>query len=172
MGKPAAVTKSILSDMRKTRSAPATASSANAPPSMDAMTRSPTFKWLTPAPTSVTTPPASLPGENGKAGLVWYVPAISKMSAKLTPAAWMAILTAPGRNGGEGKSSMVSFSGPPHSLHSTALMMISPGWFVPLYPAHKNNKSLLGTNAPKRSGTIECLSDHGTDFTLLLLGPP
>src|SRR5258708_12410121 len=39
------------------------------------------------------------------------------------PAAWTAIRTAPSRIAGEGMSLSNSFSGPPHSLHSTARML-------------------------------------------------
>src|SRR5712671_3670658 len=68
-----------------------------------------------------------MPGVNGNAGFSWYCPEIKRRSAKLIPAACTAMRTAPSLMAGEGIFSTTSFSGPPHSLHSTARMKVSFG---------------------------------------------
>ena len=48
------------------------------------MTRSPIVTPVTPAPTLSTMPANSAPGENGKVGLYWYLPAMISRSKKLS----------------------------------------------------------------------------------------
>jgi hypothetical protein len=64
-----------------------TASSAKAPWSVNAITRSPGASRSTPGPTSRITPESSLPGENGSGGLNWYLFSMIRTSGKLTLAA-------------------------------------------------------------------------------------
>src|SRR5262249_34193793 len=106
----------------KTLAASITTSSAYDPVPVNAATRSPAFRLVTPGPTSLTTPAASMPGVKGKAGFSWYCPETSSRSAKLIPAACTAMRTAPSRIGGDEASPTTSFSGPPHSLHKAARM--------------------------------------------------
>src|SRR4051795_6009127 len=88
------------------------------------MTLSPAFTFVTPAPTSFTTPASSLPGENGRGGLNWYLFWMMRTSGKLTPAALTATTTSPGPAFGEGNSSNVSVSGGPYCLQRTAFIAI------------------------------------------------
>src|SRR3954452_11720008 len=55
----------------------ATATSANAPSIVKAATRSPVSRRV---------PPTSLPGTNGKSGLIWYSPRVCSTSGNETPA--------------------------------------------------------------------------------------
>src|SRR5438067_13555861 len=87
------------------------------------MTRSPGRHWLTSAPTALTTPASSLPGENGSGGLNWYLFWMMRTSGKLTLAAFTETTTSPGPGLGEGRSSMTSDSGGPNCLHSTAFIV-------------------------------------------------
>jgi hypothetical protein len=48
---------------------------------------SPTLSRLQAGSTLVTTPETSVPGAKGKGGRRWYLPAITRVVAKLTPAA-------------------------------------------------------------------------------------
>ena len=61
--------------------------SANAPPRGIAITRSPSFTFVTPHPTASTTPATSAPGVNGNGGFTWYFPCTCKMSKKFSAAA-------------------------------------------------------------------------------------
>src|SRR3954467_14099434 len=88
------------------------------------MTLSPAFTFVTPAPTSFTTPASSLPGENGSGGLNWYLFWMMRTSGKLTLAALTEITTSPRPGRGEGRSSNESESGGPNCLQSTAFMPI------------------------------------------------
>src|SRR3954464_3366277 len=88
------------------------------------MTLSPAFTFVTPAPTSFTTPASSLPGENGKGGLNWYLFWMMRTSGKLTLAALTATTTSPAPALGEGNSSNVSVSGGPYCLQRTAFIAI------------------------------------------------
>ena len=71
MGKAAAMSKSMVSGMTNTSSARATTSSAKAPMSRQAITRSPARQVVTPGATSSTTPAASMPGMYGGTCLSW-----------------------------------------------------------------------------------------------------
>src|SRR5262245_6717958 len=95
-------------------------SSANAPYEVIAMTRSPGATCRTPAPTSLTTPASSLPGENGNGGFTWYLFWMMRTSGKLTPAALTDTTTSPGPAVGDGRSASTSESGGPYCLHKTA----------------------------------------------------
>src|SRR3954467_11953930 len=104
------------------------------------MTLSPAFTFVTPAPTSFTTPASSLPGENGRGGLNWYLFWMMRTSGKLTLAALTATTTSPGPAFGEGNSSNVSVSGGPYCLQRTAFIAIechmpklTTDYFVQLY---------------------------------------
>src|SRR3982751_3850959 len=88
------------------------------------MTRSPGRTFVTPLPTSFTTPASSLPGENGKGGLNWYLFWMMSTSGKLTLAALTEITTSPGPGCGGATSSTTSDSGGPYCLQSTAFMNI------------------------------------------------
>src|SRR5580765_2340033 len=88
------------------------------------MTLSPAFTFVTPAPTSFTTPASSLPGENGRGGLNWYLFWMMRTSGKLTLAALTATTTSPAPARGEGNSSNVSVSGGPYCLQRTAFIAI------------------------------------------------
>src|SRR6185369_16979309 len=88
------------------------------------MTLSPAFTFVTPAPTSLTTPASSLPGENGSAGLNWYLFWMMRTSGKLTLAALIDTTTSPAPGRGEGRSSTTSDSGGPNCLQTTAFTAI------------------------------------------------
>src|SRR5437764_9105502 len=88
------------------------------------MTRSPARQPVTSAPTSLTTPASSLPGENGSGGLNWYLFWMMSTSGKLTLAAFTETTTSPAPGRGEGSSSIVSDSGGPYCLQRTAFMNI------------------------------------------------
>src|SRR5580692_9574834 len=77
----------------------------------DATTRSPTFRSVTPAPTLSTTPAISAAGENGKGGLIWYLPWIIRISKKFSAAALIAITASPGAATGSGTSASTRSSG-------------------------------------------------------------
>ena len=66
------------------------------------MTRSPAVKPVTPAPTLSTTPANSAAGENGKAGLCWYLPAMISVSKKFSAAASTRTTASPGAGAGFG----------------------------------------------------------------------
>ena len=51
---------------------------------------------VTPAPTLSTTPANSPPGENGNGGLIWYLPAMIRVSKKFRPTAATLATTSPG----------------------------------------------------------------------------
>src|SRR5437868_2954087 len=88
------------------------------------MTRSPARQPVTSAPTSLTTPASSLPGENGSGGLNWYLFWMMSTSGKLTLAAFTETTTSPAPGHGEGSSSITSDSGGPYCLQRTAFMNI------------------------------------------------
>src|SRR5437764_3776197 len=88
------------------------------------MTRSPARQPVTSAPTSLTTPASSLPGENGSGGLNWYLFWMMSTSGKLTLAAFTETTTSPGPGAGEGSSSITSASGGPYCLQRTAFIAI------------------------------------------------
>src|SRR3954466_16004730 len=88
------------------------------------MTRSPAFQPLTPAPTSLTTPASSLPGEKGSGGLNWYLFWMMRTSGKLTLAALTVSTTSPGPARGDGSSSTSSESGGSNCLQTTAFINI------------------------------------------------
>jgi len=102
------------------RTASVFTSSANAPKAVKAITLSPGFTLLTPAPTSFTTPASSLPGEKGSGGLNWYLFWMISTSGKFTLAALMPMTTSPAPALGEGTSSSTSDSGGPNCLQSRA----------------------------------------------------
>src|SRR5215216_456590 len=77
----------------------------------DATTRSPTLRSVTPAPTLSMTPATSAAGENGKGGLIWYLPWIIRMSKKFSAAALIAITACPGSATGSGTSASTRSSG-------------------------------------------------------------
>ena len=102
------------------RTASVFTSSANAPKAVNAITLSPGLTFVTPAPTSFTTPASSLPGEKGSGGLNWYLFWMISTSGKLTLAALTLITTSPAPALGEGTSSSTSDSGGPNCLQSNA----------------------------------------------------
>src|SRR5690606_30475599 len=91
------------------------------------MTRRPSARPLTLAPSARTVPAISSPGEKGNGGFSWYLPAIIRVSAKFTPAAATWISTWSGAGAGTGTSSTVSAPGPPQARQSTAFMARSEG---------------------------------------------
>src|SRR5262245_43939713 len=115
-----AVTNSIDGGITRHRDAGTFTSSANEPYAGTAMTRSPGAKLVTPSPTVFTTPANSLPGENGRAGFVWYLFSMLSTSGKFTLAAFTLTTTSPGPGTRSGTSSITRVSGGPKVLHSTA----------------------------------------------------
>src|SRR6201987_1663828 len=77
----------------------------------EATTRSPTLMSVTSAPMLSTTPAISAAGENGKGGLIWYLPWIIRMSKKFSAAALIAITASPGPATGSGTSASTRSSG-------------------------------------------------------------
>ena len=67
------------------------------------MTRSPGENPATPAPTLSTSPANSAAGENGKAGLCWYLPAMISVSKKFSAAALTRTTASPGPGVGFGQ---------------------------------------------------------------------
>ena len=67
------------------------------------MTRSPGENPATPAPTLSTSPANSAAGENGKAGLCWYLPAMIRVSKKFSAAALTRTTASPGPGDGVGE---------------------------------------------------------------------
>jgi hypothetical protein len=90
--------------------------------SSTATTSSPTLSRVHAASTSITTPEASVPGAKGSGGLRWYLPAITRVVAKLTPAALILMRTWPALSGGRSTSSRCKSSGPPHWRQIIAFM--------------------------------------------------
>src|SRR3954466_1369985 len=88
------------------------------------MALSPAFTFVTPAPTSFTTPANSLPGEKGKGGLNWYLFWMMRTSGKLTLAAFTVMTTSPGPARGDSSSSTTRDSGGPNCLQRTAFIDI------------------------------------------------
>src|SRR3954469_5153874 len=88
----------------------------------EAITRSPGFKSVTPAPTLSTTPATSAAGENGNGGLIWYLPWIIKRSKKSSAADLIAITAWPGSATGSGTSASTRSSGPQYCEQRTAFM--------------------------------------------------
>src|SRR5215210_3300390 len=90
-------------------------------------TRSPSFTDA-PSVAERTTPPTSLPGTNGRSGLIWYSPRVCSTSGNDTPAACTSITTPlPGVSGCDGSGSGRSTcsradSGPVRSAICTARM--------------------------------------------------
>src|SRR5437660_10556215 len=77
------------------------------------MTRSPGLNAATPGPTLSTTPANSPPGENGNGGLVWYLPAMMRVSKKFNPTATTLATTSPGAGVGSEMSPSTRSSGVP-----------------------------------------------------------
>src|SRR4051812_35060258 len=76
----------------------------------NAATRSPSAR---PQPGGAlrTVPPTSLPGTNGRSGLIWYSPRVCSTSGNDTPAAWTSTMTpAPGVSRCDGSGSDTSTS--------------------------------------------------------------
>ena len=96
-----------------TAPAPTTTSSANAPTKHEPKTRSPTATFVTPSPTSATTPANSLPVTKGRGADIWYVLAITNRSGKLMAPMWTRTLTSPAPSGGGSMSVTAMTSGPP-----------------------------------------------------------
>jgi hypothetical protein len=88
---------------------------------------------VTPGPTLSTTPENSPPGENGKAGLVWYFPAMMSVSKKLSPTAATLTTTSPGAATGSGMSASTRSSGLPNRWQRMAFMALArSGLWLPL----------------------------------------
>ena len=117
-----ASTKPRFFGLGKTLTSCATTSSARPPQSSTATTSSPTLRRLQAVSISVTTPDASVPGAKGKGGRRWYLPAITSVVAKLTPAARTLMRTWPGLSAGCSISSSRRSSGPPHWRQIIAFM--------------------------------------------------
>src|SRR6266481_827442 len=77
----------------------------------EAMTRSPTFRPVTPEPTLSITPATSAAGENGNGGLIWYLPWIIRRSKKFSAADLIAITACPASATGSGTSASTRSSG-------------------------------------------------------------
>src|SRR3989442_6109262 len=92
---------------------------------VNAATRIPGGRFVTPSPTASITPAASMPGESGSRGFTVYVPWRKRVSAKFTPIAWFLIKTPPGRTSVLGMSAWVSTSGPPVCAKTTAFIVSS-----------------------------------------------
>ena len=90
---------------------------------VNAITLSPARQPCTPAPTSLTTPASSLPGENGSGGLNWYLFWMMSTSGKLTLAAFTDTTTSPAPARGDSSDSSTSESGGPNCLQSTAFIV-------------------------------------------------
>src|SRR5436305_1770231 len=103
----------------------------------DATTRSPTFRSVTPAPTLSITPATSAAGENGKGGLIWYLPWIIRMSKKFSAAALIAITACPGSATGSGTSASTRSSGWQYCEQRMAFMD------TPDFRTHKEGWMLL-----------------------------
>ena len=88
-----------------------------------AATRWPGWNCVTPSPSSRISPASSNPGEKGNGGLTWYLPAIIRISGKLTPQARIPIRISPPAGVGAATSSRTSDSGGPYSLHSKAFIV-------------------------------------------------
>ena len=89
------------------------------------ITRSPTAQPVTPSPTAAIVPAISLPGENGRAGLNWYMSRMISVSGKLIEQAFTATITCPGPGVGSGRSSSTSVSGPPAAWLRKAFIKLS-----------------------------------------------
>jgi len=63
----------MASGIGTTRAASSASSSAMPPQPVLARTRWPTVRWVTPSPSSLTTPATSPPGAKGRVGLNWYM---------------------------------------------------------------------------------------------------
>ena len=79
-------------------------------------------KPVTPGPTLSTMPANSAPGENGKAGLYWYFPAMISVSKKLSAAASTRTTASPGPATGSGRSPSSRSSGVPARVQRMAFM--------------------------------------------------
>src|ERR671913_129731 len=147
-----ASTKPTFFGLRETLTSCATASSARPPQSSTATTSSPTFSRLQPDATSVTTPETSVPGANGKGGRRWYLPAITRVVAKLTPAALILMRTWPGFRATGSTSSSFRSSGPPHWRQIMAFITAP---FRPSPPTHLTLRS-IAKRCVSKGGNQSC----------------
>src|SRR6201994_1480830 len=115
----------------------------------DATTRSPTFRSVTPAPMLSITPAISAAGENGKGGLIWYLPWIIRMSKKFNAAALIAITASPGPATGSGTSASTRSSGWQYCEQRMAFMD------TPDFRTHKEGRMLLAGF----DGALQSVSD-------------
>src|SRR5262249_53680299 len=84
------------------------------------MTRSPGLNSVTSGPTRSTTPANSPPGENGNGGLVWYLPAMIRVSKKFNPTAATLATTSRGPATGSAISAITRSSAAPNCWQRTA----------------------------------------------------
>src|SRR5437588_12119018 len=118
------------------------------------MTRSAGLISATPLSTFSTTPANSAPGENGNGGLCWYLPAIIRVSKKLSATALTATTASPGPARGGSISSSLSASGGPKWVQRTAFMRQSLLAEKPAAIGRSfiNVKAALGKHAAERVG--------------------
>src|SRR5262249_45935908 len=115
------------------------------------MTRSPGLNAVTPAPTFSTTPANSPPGENGKGGLVWYLPAMISVSKKFSPTAATLVTTSPGPATGAGISGSARSSGGPKRWQRVAFTGGARGLL------ERCRHAIARTTAVEGRGTLEVL---------------
>src|SRR4029077_12203105 len=99
----------------------------------EAITRSPTFRSVTPEPTLSITPATSAAGENGNGGLIWYLPWIIRMSKKFSAAALIAMTAWPGSATGSGMSVSTRSSGWQYCEQRMAFMAAPVPWTLKLF---------------------------------------
>src|SRR3954451_18245499 len=118
----------------------------------DATTRSPTLRSVTSAPTLSITPATSAAGENGKGGLIWYLPWIIRMSKKFSAAALIAITACPGSATGSGTSASTRSSGWQYCEQRMAFMGA---------PGFRTGKEKAGCFLPDLKAGYNPIQAHG-----------
>src|SRR5262245_53801674 len=109
------------------------------------VTRSPTFRPVTPGPTLAMTPDGSTPGVSGRLTRRAYFPALTTVSrVRLTDTAWTLISTSPCPGSGVGTSSSFITLGGPNSRTTIA--------FKGSLPDNSNSLLLAGDKAAAARG--------------------
>ena len=123
MTMPAATSNGMSSGIGKVMNAGASATSAKPPNGVVAATRSPGLQPAARRRAASTTPAISVPGMNGRSGLIWYSPRVISQSTNPAPAACTSISDQPvaGRPA-RARPRAAGPAGPPVSWRTSARM--------------------------------------------------
>ena len=157
---PAASAKLMELGLRMSLAAGAMVRSARPPVQVAPKTSSPGAKSVTLAPTERTVPAISPPGENGKGGWLWYLPAIISTSGKFKAEALISINASWSPATGSGTFSSTRLSGGPKALHNTAFKMASPQFVCGSGLFRQGRAPMQGRQALSRSISPDCRALH------------